>query len=133
MKPDSKLPSLDTTHNPCGFTTNLACLQVPKWIGSKPRLIIVNRKDMVSRADTDAWDKHYAAEAARAATEQAAARQRAAAKAAAKAAAAAGAAGSIPQQQQQHQGQDAADVQQLEQHEELQPPSLPQQVLWTDG
>jgi len=110
---------------------------VSKWIGSKPRLIILNRKDMVSKADMSAWDKHYAAEALQAAEAAAAARQRSAARAAAKAAAegSLGAAGLIVQQQQQHQAgsEQGADLQQQEQHEELQPPSLPQQVLWTDG
>lgn len=103
-----------------------------KWIGSKPRLVILNRKDMVSKADMAAWDKYYAAEALQAAEAAAAARQRSAARAAAKAAAAEGSPG-IVQQQHQVGSEEGADLQQQEQHEELQPPSLPQQVLWTDG
>lgn len=107
-----------------------------KWIGSKPRLVIINRKDMVSKSDQTAWDRHYAAEGAAAAAAQAAAQQRAAAKAAAKAAAAAAGdsgAGASIQQQQQDGEDEGQQQQQLDQHADPQPPSLPQQVLWTDG
>lgn len=93
---------------------------------------------MVSNADKAAWDKFYAAEAVAAAKEQAAAASRAAARAAARAASASAAAaeaggGASMQQQQQPEASQQEDAEQPEQAEELQPPSLPQQVFWTDG
>ncbi|KAF6256390.1 P-loop containing nucleoside triphosphate hydrolase protein [Scenedesmus sp. NREL 46B-D3] len=33
--------------------------QVPLWIGSKPRLVVINRQDMIAKADRAAWDKHF--------------------------------------------------------------------------
>jgi hypothetical protein len=101
-------------------------------------VIILNRKDMVSSADRAAWDKHFAAEATQAAKQQEAAQQRSAARVAARAAAAAEAGGPQISQQQQQQQQQQQDVgqqpeQQQEQELELQPPSMPQQVFWTDG
>jgi outer membrane protein OmpA-like peptidoglycan-associated protein len=119
----------------------LSVLQVAKWIGNKPRLIIVNRRDMISNADAAAWDKYYSADAAAAAAAKAAARKKAEARAAAKAAAAAAADGQDDdeqqQQQQQQQEEDQEEgeesQQQPDQLEELQPPSMPQQVFWTDG
>eukprot|EP00877_Chromochloris_zofingiensis_P010043 jgi/Chrzof1/5292/Cz15g21030.t1 len=33
--------------------------QVPTWVGQKPRLIIMNRQDMISRRDKQAWDAYY--------------------------------------------------------------------------
>jgi hypothetical protein len=89
---------------------------------------------MVSNADVAAWDKYYALEAAQAKMEQAAAAKRSAARAAARAAAAAEAGGggsSISQQQEQQE--EGLQQQQLEHEEELVPPSMPQQVFWTDG
>jgi hypothetical protein len=113
----------------------LPVLQVSKWIGNKPRLIIVNRRDMISNADAAAWDKYYIADAAAAAVAKAAARKKAEARAAAKAAAAAGAdgLGDDEQQQQEDQEDGAESQQQPDQLKELQPPSMPQQVFWTDG
>ena len=41
-------------------------LQVPEWVGSKPRLLVINRSDAVSAADRRAWTAHFAAEGIRA-------------------------------------------------------------------
>jgi ribosome biogenesis GTPase A len=117
-----------------GWLLACVCHQVPLWIGSKPRLVVVNRQDMIARADRAAWDKHFTAEAA-------AAQAAAAAKAAAKrkvAAARAGTAASLgaegKQQQQQHESEQQQQQQQQQQEaEDAGPPPLPQQVFWTDG
>lgn len=34
---------------------------IPEWVGSKPRLLLINRKDMVPEADRAAWTDHFAA------------------------------------------------------------------------
>ncbi|WIA31279.1 hypothetical protein OEZ86_002181 [Tetradesmus obliquus] len=106
--------------------------QVPLWIGSKPRLVVMNRQDMIARADRAAWDKHLTAEAAAA---QAAADAKAAAKRKAAAARAAAAADSEQQHAAQVQQQEEEQQQQQAQHEpeDAGPPPLPQQVFWTDG
>lgn len=33
---------------------------IPSWIGSKPRLLLINRKDMVGEADAAAWTRFFA-------------------------------------------------------------------------
>lgn len=33
---------------------------IPSWIGSKPRLLLINRKDMVGEADRAAWTRFFA-------------------------------------------------------------------------
>jgi ribosome biogenesis GTPase A len=115
-------------------------------------LIVINRQDMISKADRTAWDQHFSVQAV-------------AATAAAKAAADAAAQRKqqkLLQQQQQHLQEQATQVmshdkyepsnsssasllehqvqqnhqhmqQQQQQQQELSPPSLPQQVFWTDG
>jgi hypothetical protein len=35
--------------------------QVPQWVGNKPRLVVFNREDMVSREDLAAWQQHLEA------------------------------------------------------------------------
>ena len=34
-----------------------------RWCGAKPRLVLLNRVDMVAEADRDAWAAHFAAAA----------------------------------------------------------------------
>jgi len=34
-------------------------LQLATWLGNKPRLVVLNRMDMVSRRDKDRWDQHF--------------------------------------------------------------------------
>ena len=34
---------------------------VARWCGAKPRLVLLNRLDMVAEADRDAWAAHFAA------------------------------------------------------------------------
>lgn len=103
---------------------------MPKWIGNKPRLVVVNRKDMISAADARAWDAAYTLQATAAEAAQAAAATRSAARSAARAAAKAAEAGldeeeaALLQQQQEHQQQ---------REEELAPPRMPHQVFWTDS
>ena len=36
---------------------------VARWCGGKPRLVLLNRVDMVAERDRDAWSAHYAAAA----------------------------------------------------------------------
>jgi ribosome biogenesis GTPase A len=106
-------------------------VQVPLWIGSKPRLVVINRQDMIARADRAAWDKHFTAEAAAA---QAAAEAKAAAKRKTAAARAAAAAGTAADNELQHAEQlQQAELQQQQQEAEDARPLLPQQVFWTDG
>eukprot|EP00878_Enallax_costatus_P026773 GHUV01028765.1.p1 GENE.GHUV01028765.1~~GHUV01028765.1.p1 ORF type:complete len:289 (+),score=56.44 GHUV01028765.1:147-1013(+) len=106
--------------------------QVPLWVGSKPRLVIVNRADQISRADRAAWDKHF--------TQQAVAAQKAAADKAEAAARRKAAAAAAAEQQQQQLGQlspssssDSSSVQQPTEDPHGPPPVLPHQVFWTDG
>lgn len=33
---------------------------IPQWIGSKPRVLLINRKDMVPEADRAAWSRFFA-------------------------------------------------------------------------
>lgn len=33
---------------------------IPEWIGSKPRVLLINRKDMVPEADRAAWSRFFA-------------------------------------------------------------------------
>ncbi len=33
--------------------------QIPEWIGGKPRVLLINRKDMVSEADRTAWTRFF--------------------------------------------------------------------------
>lgn len=105
--------------------------QVPLWIGSKPRLVVINRQDMISNADRAAWDKHFTAEAAavRAAAEVKAAARRKKAAAAAAAASQTGA----DQADQQQQQQSSQTQQQHKDDEEARLPMLPSHVFWTDG
>ena len=107
-------------------------MQVPLWIGGKPRLVIVNRADQISRADRAAWDKHF--------TQQAVAAQKAAAdKAEATARRKAAAAAVAEHQQQQLKQQssssssDSRSIQQQIEDPHGPPPVLPHQVFWTDG
>jgi ribosome biogenesis GTPase A len=39
---------------------------IPEWVGSKPRVLLINRKDMVPEADRAAWTDHFAARGHRA-------------------------------------------------------------------
>lgn len=34
--------------------------EISSWIGEKPRLLLLNRKDMVSKADMDNWSHYFA-------------------------------------------------------------------------
>lgn len=34
--------------------------QIPEWIGGKPRVLLINRKDMVGEADRAAWSRFFA-------------------------------------------------------------------------
>ena len=34
--------------------------QIPEWVGSRPRLLLINRKDMVGEADRAAWTRFFA-------------------------------------------------------------------------
>lgn len=33
---------------------------IPEWIGTKPRVLLINRKDMVAEADRAAWTRFFA-------------------------------------------------------------------------
>lgn len=98
------------------------------WIGGKPRLVIVNRADQISRTDRAAWDKHF--------TQQAVAAQKTAAD---KAEATARRKAAAAQQQQQidqptsSSSDSSKQVQQQVEASHGPPPILPHQVFWTDG
>jgi ribosome biogenesis GTPase A len=34
--------------------------EVPVWVGNKPQVIVVNRSDMVSKADMEVWQSYLA-------------------------------------------------------------------------
>jgi ribosome biogenesis GTPase A len=39
---------------------------IPKWCGTKPRLLLLNRVDMVGEDDKAAWSRHFAQQGAHA-------------------------------------------------------------------
>ena len=44
-------------------TASTAHPSVARWCGAKPRLVLLNRVDMVAEDDRDAWAAHFAAAA----------------------------------------------------------------------
>ena len=45
----------------CRIPASTAHPSVARWCGAKPRLVLLNRVDMVAEADRDAWAAHFAA------------------------------------------------------------------------
>ena len=45
----------------CSIPASTAHPSVARWCGAKPRLVLLNRVDMVSQRDRDAWAAHFAA------------------------------------------------------------------------
>ena len=51
--------SFHTTRLACRIPLSTCHSQIAKWCGNKPRVLVLNRLDMISERDKVAWTRHF--------------------------------------------------------------------------